>query len=361
MRDIDKVNNFDLVRILAALQVVFMHSILHLEIKNPILLNLHSYLIKYFPGVPIFFCVSGFLIFWSFERNKNHIKRFFRFRFLRLYPGLWICLFINLILILAHFQDNLINFNNLIKLSIWFLGQATFFQFYTPDLLRFYGVGTPNGSLWTIVIEIQYYLFVPLLYYLLLKNNKYLYLKCFTIILLSILINIFVGRYDEELMIRKLGSIFIGSYLYYFMFGALAYISWDKIYQIFEDKLFYWLLTYIIFFLFFGDYQGIYVASYWIHSWHNLIAHVLLACLTLSFAFSYRNISDKVLKGNDISYGVYIYHMLIINYFVHHNYLYKTNYLILVFFITIIIAYLSWVFVEKKALSLKYLKMKASK
>lgn len=37
-------------------------------------------------------------------------------------------------------------------------------QFYNPDLLRGYGVGVLNGSVWTIPVELQYYAVLPLLY-----------------------------------------------------------------------------------------------------------------------------------------------------------------------------------------------------
>lgn len=34
----------------------------------------------------------------------------------------------------------------------------TAFQFYTGGWLRGYGVGVPNGALWTITVDIQFYI-----------------------------------------------------------------------------------------------------------------------------------------------------------------------------------------------------------
>ena len=59
-------NNFDLIGLFAALQVAIIHTIAHLD------LDIHIPLLEYFPGIPIFFFVSGFLINLSFERLGSY-------------------------------------------------------------------------------------------------------------------------------------------------------------------------------------------------------------------------------------------------------------------------------------------------
>ena len=59
-------NNFDLIRLFAATQVAISHISSHLEIAIPGL----SFL-SYFPGVPIFFFISGYLIYQSFANLKE--------------------------------------------------------------------------------------------------------------------------------------------------------------------------------------------------------------------------------------------------------------------------------------------------
>lgn len=44
------------------------------------------------------------------------------------------------------------------KLGLFAFTQGTVFQFWTPDFLRGYGCGTPNGSLWTICVLVQFYI-----------------------------------------------------------------------------------------------------------------------------------------------------------------------------------------------------------
>jgi len=45
---------------------------------------------------------------------------------------------------------------------LWLIGQASFFPFYNPDQLRDLGIGGMNGSLWTIPVELQLYILIPI-------------------------------------------------------------------------------------------------------------------------------------------------------------------------------------------------------
>ena len=51
-------NNFDLIRLFAASQVAITHASEHLGFNHPIIDA-----IAFLPGVPIFFFISGFLIY----------------------------------------------------------------------------------------------------------------------------------------------------------------------------------------------------------------------------------------------------------------------------------------------------------
>lgn len=63
-------NNFNLVRFFAATQVFISHYISHFEVNFS---GINKILYKYFSsfsGVPIFFFISGFLIYKSFKKLK---------------------------------------------------------------------------------------------------------------------------------------------------------------------------------------------------------------------------------------------------------------------------------------------------
>ena len=61
-------NSLSLFKLIAALQVMFGHIIEHLEIGVP---QWISQIFGIFQGVPIFFTLSGFLIWFSIDRSEN--------------------------------------------------------------------------------------------------------------------------------------------------------------------------------------------------------------------------------------------------------------------------------------------------
>jgi peptidoglycan/LPS O-acetylase OafA/YrhL len=86
--EIDHKNNFDLIRLFAALQVVQFH--LFRVLSLPAKPNAITFILGQFPGVPIFFVVSGFLVTQSYRYGSGNIDSYFARRALRIYPALWI-------------------------------------------------------------------------------------------------------------------------------------------------------------------------------------------------------------------------------------------------------------------------------
>ncbi len=342
-----KRNNFNIIRLFAAVQVFFTHAIDHLEIKNEYINYIYYNFIYYFPGVPIFFTISGFLIYASFDRNSSNLKKYFKNRILRIYPALYLCL--GLTIVLLYNADIKFLFYSL-EFYKWLIAQLTFAQFYTPDILRTWGVGTPNGSLWTIFVEIQFYLIVPIIFLLTKKQNKlYWLLLMFSF---SLLINLILNQNNTVFL--KLFHLFVFKYLYYFLFGVISYVYWNNLYNIFLNKFLLITTIYILYFLIVGIYLNHPdIVSYILVSPFGFIGNLLLAIWTLSAAFSYNKMSIKIPFDIDISYGIYIYHMPIINFYIFCGLKSYTRYLFEVLIIVLIIALFSWLFVEKPLLKIK--------
>lgn len=345
MVQIPRINNFDLIRLLAALQVVYMHSMNHLKIDGSIA-TFYERFLQYFPGVPIFFTVSGFLIFWAFDRNRN-IKKYTINRVLRLYPALYVCLVITVGLLVLFSSFSLLANPSFYT---WLVGQLSIFQFYTPEILRFWGVGTPNGALWTITVEVQFYILVPLIFLLMRKVKGSIVLS--VLFLISALANFYLASMNENI-IQKLSFVSVLPYLFNFLLGSAFYIFWNKFNSLIENKFLIWGLVYIAYIVIFGNVLGYELHAYQMTNIFHLITAILLSLLTLSFAFSFNNMSEKVLNHNDISYGVYIYHMLVVNTLVALGFQGKFQYFLTVFVVTVVLAAMSWKLIEKPALSLK--------
>jgi len=243
-----------------------------------------------------------------------------------------------------------INTSTLLNKEFWLylLGQLTIFQYYTPDILRSWGVGTPNGSLWTIPVEFEFYLVLPLIVLVLTKIP--LNLKLLLLAIISIAVNLYFGI--SETIYIKLLNVSVIPYLYCFLFGVFLCHNWGNIRKYFEGKALVWLVIYLLYCMFFGELFNFFKPGY--HT--NIIgffSHFLLSCLTISLAYSSTTLSDKLLKHNDISYGIYIYHMLVINSLLSLNLQKSLWHLFLVIFVTCILGWLSWHYIEKNFLRLK--------
>lgn len=338
---ITRENNFDLIRLLAAFQVLVVHGIEHLKLSQ---LNPVMNITEFFPGVLMFFTISGFLIFASLDRNNN-LKKYFYNRFLRIYPALWLCFILTVILLVSF---SIVPVKDLFGTTMlkWNFAQITFFQFWTPDILRLWGVGTPNGSLWTIPVEIEYYLLLPAVI-MFFKGIQLIY-KFLFLGACSVLFNAYlatmVGK-DESVFV-KLARVNVLPYLYCFLIGAIIYLYWDKIKKIVEGKAIIWFIIFISFCLIASTHPSYYPKNI------QMISNFLLAILTISLAYTLPT-AGRILKGNDISYGMYIYHMLVINSLVALGYTGETKYLLFAVGLTTILSLISWLFVEKKALALK--------
>lgn len=348
-------NNFNLIRLIAALQVVFTHGVHHFELgSNIIVHNIGYYFLYYFPGVPIFFTISGFLIYKSYSRNYQTIKVYIFNRFIRLYPALWLCLIITTGLILYFYSENRISFLFSKTFLMWFFEQATFFQFHTPDVMRFWGMGTPNGSLWTIIVEIQFYLLVPIIYNLLKIKKSFTFHLLILLALSSILFNIFISHLGRDTVALKLIGVSIFPFLYNFLFGVIMYIFWDNLKHLCIGKFSVWITLYLFYVLIFGVLLKYDMNSYLIETPFHLISNILLTFVTLSAAYSNTTLSYTTIRDIDISYGLYIYHMPLVNTLLSLGYIGNVSDLFVLLLIVIPIAYLSWEYLESRMLKLKY-------
>jgi peptidoglycan/LPS O-acetylase OafA/YrhL len=160
-------NNFDALRLVAAISVIFSHSFLIAEgtQNNEWLIRLTgNQSILGLPGVFVFFAISGFLVTQSFEQTPDP-WRFLAKRSLRIFPGLFVATLLSAFVLgplvttlpLGAYLNRLEPYeyvfgNTLLDQTVHELPGVSFIE--NPVGLEI------NGSLWTLRLEFVMYLMV---------------------------------------------------------------------------------------------------------------------------------------------------------------------------------------------------------
>jgi peptidoglycan/LPS O-acetylase OafA/YrhL len=162
--DHSRENNFDLLRLLFAYLVLFYHANVLFAIGfTSSLFDL--------PGVAVdgFFIISGFLIAWSFERDRRLFGYGVR-RLFRIYP-LYFVVVTSQLVILWLLDGGGVKLSEAAK---YYGANLLFLNFLKPtfgDALDGMSRHTMNGSLWTLKIEVAFYVALPLLVFVKRKSG----------------------------------------------------------------------------------------------------------------------------------------------------------------------------------------------
>lgn len=326
-------NSLTTFRIIAAVNVFWGHACVHLDYTAP---SIQNKIIFYFQGVPIFFALSGFLIWQSINRSINY-KSYLMKRFWRIYPELWVAVIVEITILLLLYDHHIVFF----PFVLFTIGQFSIFQFWTPDCLRDYGCGCPNGSLWTITVLIQFYFFVWFLHKFLHKKGIVRWIVCIILSLIIIFLSPYISYLNVPKNLIKLYNVSLIPYLWMFLISCFLSEYLDKTIYILKKYWYIFLCISIIFYIYHIEIQVGY--SYGILKTTSL----LLAVLGFSYAFPTINIKT------DISYGLYIYHMTIINAFIELNLTQKPLYVLISLIISILLAYISTVTIGNQSKKIK--------
>jgi peptidoglycan/LPS O-acetylase OafA/YrhL len=364
MSDHKRFNNFDLVRLFAAAQVVFVHAVGHSPVREnsaPWVRKLLDVIIL-FPGVAVFFVVSGFLIAKSYERLRPEPRLFLWHRLLRIYPALVICLGISLLALaaLGFLTPEVLGQP---EFWVWLGGQLTFGQFYNPEFFRGFGLGVVNGALWTISVELQFYLLVPLFYKVVFPISGKrpwgfapLWVSFFLSFAAFWQVDAAIngpGGFTYAPLAAKLLFVSLVPHWWMFLLGLLIHRHWDRLGRFCEGKFAVWIAAYgavaVLRQLVLGrdtSWQTLYYLGY-------LPERILLAAATIAAAYTARGTASRWLGGTDVSYGIYIYHFLLINVLMEMGYMTGLGSVAAVFALSAALGLASWHLVEKQALALK--------
>ena len=338
-----RVNNFDLIRLLAALQVAVVHAIMYLKPAG--FLHLVQFGLNLFPGVPIFFVISGLLISKSYEQSDS-IRQYYQNRCLRIFPALWVCLTVSLGVICAMG----IGFLGTVSTHdwlLWWAAQMSMFQSYGADFLEPFGGGGLNSSLWTIPVELEFYLFLPALYGLLQLRRRRGHTLVLAVAMVSLAVELVLVHGRQHFpRISDYGflELTLVPYLWMFLVGVLIQRNWTAVRGWLADRAQWWLLGYLL--------LCVLATLLRVDPGGNDISPIFLlplAGLVISVAMSAPGLSDRILQHRDISYGLYIYHMLVIRLMMR----FAVPSLSAVIAISLALAIISWTLVERPFLKRK--------
>lgn len=164
-----KVFNFDLLlslRGLACICVVLSHITVRASQVKAYPWLLWPFFLDAGAAVWIFFILSGYLMTKLFQTKKYNwsfagIKKYFTARFFRIVPLYWFIVFIGSVFA----QPSIIRISELPKL----LSIFTFTQYFITKVDFVYNDIKWIGPAWSLVAEVQYYLIAPIVAYLMLK------------------------------------------------------------------------------------------------------------------------------------------------------------------------------------------------
>ncbi len=342
-------NNFNIIRFIAAILVLYSHSypLYGYKFIGPV----EQFFGKSWGGlaVHVFFISSGFLIMGSFVNSKS-IGNFIVSRLLRIYPALIVsvlfCVFIlgfstTTVKAELYIKDNSI-WDFLLYNSLLVVGNIRYGLIGVFSNIPY--PNAVNGSLWTLPHEVKMYFYLlvsasilSLFSKLVIKQERETLFKYFYFLVFVVVLGVFFSKEYFELNNLTINTITL---LIMFLIGVNFYNFKNKI----QLKLEYLALA-IFTLLFFAVTNKIFFNYLYVF----LIPYILFYCVYVPKG-KIRNFN----KIGDYSYGIYIYafpiQQLVIYSFPKISF---SLFIVISIVFTGILSMFSWHFIEKPALSMK--------
>lgn len=337
---IRQANNFDLLRILFAWFVIVSHSyVLNGDgATDPLFEMTQQTFLFSFIGVKGFFIISGYLIFKSMVVSTSIFEYLVK-RVLRIFPALAVVLLVTLAAVYFIYPSNIQPFFTNKEVYAYFLGNIILFKphFFISGIFSGLPSSAINGSLWTIEYEFFFYLFILLFFYF--RANKKI-LKALLVIVVALFLFVRLTFHDWTVQTHffiPLEPLFdLGPY---FLMGSLL-SCFD-----FENIPAKNTIAAVLF--------GVLVAGVYFKVGHTVV-YFTLPFLVIYVGKQTSKLATWVHSAiGDPSYGIYLYAFPLQQLLI---YWYRPSTLVLFIASTIgafVFGYLSWIFIEKKALALK--------
>ena len=229
---------------------------------------------------------------------------------------------LSVITILALYREPI----NWSQFVLWIGIQSTVLQFWTPNFLRDFGCGTPNGSLWTIGIMIQAYIVIWFLHKLLHKGSRNRWILTMGLGIGFNIFTPFLSNFVPEIVEKLFRQTFL-PYIWIFALGAMICENFDGWK---EHLIRYWWIFLIASAV--ATFNKFDIGTY------GIIKVLCLALAVIGFSYRFPELNIK----KDISYGLYIYHMIVINVMIEIGVIGNIGSILIVFIVSAILALISY-------------------
>jgi peptidoglycan/LPS O-acetylase OafA/YrhL len=326
-----RTNNFDLLRFVLASMVFLVH--VHVLSGAPEL-NFLSRYVSADLAVKGFFVVSGFLIFRSFDASRS-ASDYFDKRVRRIYPA-YACVILASAFIGAFITQ--LSLSEYLSLSLLkYLGANLLFLNFLALELPGVFTGNPfqavNGALWTLKIEVAFYLVVPLIAWLFRRLGFW---------------RVFIGLYAT-------------SVVYLLVLEAMAQRTGSPIFELFARQLPGQLTYFLVGGAFHyrpailnrGALPMVLLSIAWLvfgsAALNAIVTPICLGVVVMYFAIGIPSFANLGRYG-DLSYGIYIIHFPVLQFLVWKGIFAKNPVwaFILAIIVVVVLAWVSWHLIEKR-------------
>jgi peptidoglycan/LPS O-acetylase OafA/YrhL len=332
-------NNFNFLRLLFALFVVITHSYPLSGTPGGDYLNqLTNGQVSFsFIGLSGFFIISGYCVYKSLDRSSG-IRVYYWKRILRVFPALFVVLFLTVLLGPFVYDSDIQSY--LSNKSVWTYLPFNMTLFHPQGVISGIFTNNPynptiNGSLWSLLYEFAFYIFLSGLFFVQKHNRIFAVL----IVLLALIVGDLFFKKEIGAYAFILEARLVFEFAPFFFFGALLALV-----PVAGEKQQNVLLACLVLLLVIAIYMGVFsYAKYFtlppIVVWIGLRVTKFLVSFT-----------DKV---GDISYGIYIYSFPVQQTLMYYFDFSALQLMMPAIVVSCLAGYLSWHWVEKWFLKYK--------
>lgn len=300
---IDRNNNMSIVRYILAFGVLISHF-------NILCGADIQWIVTNYDRVGGFFTLSGFLLIGPILKGIS-FKEFVWKRIWRICPSYFFVILLTAISLFTLSEYSPLKYFSSKEFWEYICANLTFLNWLHPDLpgvFEDFKINAVNGALWTMKVEWQLTLSLPLLIWLICKYKIKLRQVITIILIVSIIYRIgFHWLYitTEKQIYEILGRQFIGQTLYFYT-GIMIYTY----YKDFKNNR--WPFTIISLILYISFRFFVNFSFY-----YEILHPFVISFLVLGIAIIPHDIAAYLDRGHNISYEIYLWHFPILQVFAY--------------------------------------------